>query len=265
MKLAFMADIHGNSIALDAVLADIESQGGVDGYWIVGDLVAIGSDPITVLERLTSLENTTITRGNTDRYVYSGNRPPPNRDEVLANNDLLDVYLEVEAGFSWTQGYLTPDGWVEWLERLPLEARLTLPDGTRLLAVHAAPGTDFDFGFDQGTDRELAKQHLEGCNADLVFVGHTHWPVDQIFGSVRVVNTGSVSNPIAPDLRASYVILHADEDGYHVQFRRVEYDIQAAIDQVLQVRHPTAAFIIKHFRGENRHEWSDNPICPPLS
>jgi hypothetical protein len=37
MRIAFISDIHGNSIALDAVLADIEARGGVDAYWLLGD------------------------------------------------------------------------------------------------------------------------------------------------------------------------------------------------------------------------------------
>jgi len=41
MRLALLSDVHGNTIALDAVLADIEQNGGVDGYWVLGDLVAI--------------------------------------------------------------------------------------------------------------------------------------------------------------------------------------------------------------------------------
>ncbi len=42
MRLAILSDIHGNLVALDPILADIQAQGGVDEYWILGDLVAIG-------------------------------------------------------------------------------------------------------------------------------------------------------------------------------------------------------------------------------
>jgi predicted phosphodiesterase len=40
MRLALISDIHGNPIALDAVLRDITAQGMVTGYWVLGDLVA---------------------------------------------------------------------------------------------------------------------------------------------------------------------------------------------------------------------------------
>jgi hypothetical protein len=32
MRIALPSDIHGNAIALNAVLADIAEQGGADGY-----------------------------------------------------------------------------------------------------------------------------------------------------------------------------------------------------------------------------------------
>jgi predicted phosphodiesterase len=43
MRIALLSDIHGNPVALDAVLADIEAQGGVDTYWILGDFSAMGT------------------------------------------------------------------------------------------------------------------------------------------------------------------------------------------------------------------------------
>ena len=42
MRLAILSDIHGNPLALDAVLADIQRQGEVDAYWVMGDFAAAG-------------------------------------------------------------------------------------------------------------------------------------------------------------------------------------------------------------------------------
>ena len=55
MRIALLSDIHGNPLALDAVLADIEAQGGVDTYWLLGDFSSLGYDPVGVLERVTKL------------------------------------------------------------------------------------------------------------------------------------------------------------------------------------------------------------------
>ena len=70
---------------------------------------------------------------------------PPNeaigRLEALAGEQArLDQAVVLARTFGWTQGYLAATGWLDWLSGLDLEVRATLPDGTRLLGVHAAPG-----------------------------------------------------------------------------------------------------------------------------
>src|SRR3954469_17804445 len=111
MKIALISDIHGNSIALDAVLTDIERLGGVDTYWVLGDLVALGPNPIGVLERLSALPNVRCTRGNTDRYVITGERPPPSQADAQCHPELLPILAEVASTFAWTQGMITAAGW----------------------------------------------------------------------------------------------------------------------------------------------------------
>jgi predicted phosphodiesterase len=79
MRLAILSDIHGNPLALDAVLADIQSLGEVDAYWLLGDFAALGYDPVTPLEKVTALPHASFTRGNTDRYVVAGDLPVQRR------------------------------------------------------------------------------------------------------------------------------------------------------------------------------------------
>ena len=90
MKTALLADIHGNPVALDAVLRDATDI-EVDSYVINGDLVAIGHDPVGVLERLTKLPKTVYLRGNTDRYVVNEEGPYPTVED--AEKDLKLVGL----------------------------------------------------------------------------------------------------------------------------------------------------------------------------
>jgi len=249
MRLAILSDIHGNPLALDAVLADIQSQGEVDAYWVLGDFAALGYDPVTPLEKVTALSHASFTRGNTDRYVVTEDLPVP-PEKALEDSALLPQVMEAVRSFSWTRGYVSAAGWLDWLTNLPLEVRLTLPDGTRLLGVHASPGRDDGPGIQpQHSDGKL-EQRLSGCEADLVIVGHTHVPLDRRIGRIRVINLGSVSNPVTPGLQATYVLLDAGEHGYSVQLRRVDYDREAVIKAIKQSRHPTPSFLIGFMRGE---------------
>lgn len=249
MRVAILSDIHGNSIALDAALADIEEKGGVDSYWVLGDFAALGHDPVGVLERVAQLPGLVCIRGNTDRYVFAEERPFPLIHDAEADPSLVARIVEMNASFAWTQGAVTVSGWMGWLANLPLEFTTTLPDGTRFLGVHAAPGTDDGAGLHPALAESDIAAALEGVPASLICVGHTHEVMDVWVNGRHLINLGSVSNPKAPDLRASYAILTADDQGHDIRHHYVEYDRQAVIAALEQVRHPGRAFINKFMRG----------------
>src|SRR5579871_6337167 len=144
-RVAVLSDIHGNSFALDAVLDDVASQGGVDEFWCLGDYVALGPDPVGVVSRLTALSDARFIRGNTDRYVTQGDRPEPSLNEAAADVSLLPRLVEVAQTFAWTQGMITAGGQLAWVSELPLDFREVL-GGLQILAVHAAPGQDDGMG-----------------------------------------------------------------------------------------------------------------------
>jgi predicted phosphodiesterase len=246
MRIALLSDIHGNAIALNTVLKDIAGQGGVDGYWIIGDLVALGPEPVRTLDILSSLPGARFIRGNTDRYVFTGDRPSPNIEEAKSDPQLLEALIEVANTFAWTQGMVTAGGWLQWLQDLPLEMRDILPDGTRFLGVHASPGQDDGSGIGPDGDVAELSSLLAESNADLVCVGHTHLPFERRILRTHVVNPGAVSLSLAKDKYASYAFLNATADTYSVEHRRVPYDRDAVIDQLKRIGHPGRGFLIKH-------------------
>jgi putative phosphoesterase len=257
MRIALLADIHGNTIALDAVLKDIEAQGGVDGYWLLGDYSANGFDPAGVLDRLMALPNAAAIYGNADRYSVTDDRPFPSIDDAAANPALLPVLVEVAGNFGWVRGYLQGRGSFDWMRDLPMEHRTVLPDGTRVLLVHGSPGTDADPGLHPAHSDAEVDVLLQGCEADLICVGHFHMALDRTVNGRRVINPGPVSNAFAPDLRASYAILDALADGHSFSFHRVEYDIPAAIEAIKRSGSPGAAFAIRFLEGKIRPWWMD--------
>lgn len=256
MRIALFSDVHGNLTALESVLNDIESTGGVDGYWIVGDLAAMGPDPVGALERLNELANATFVRGNTDRYVCNLLDPRQSHEWMERQPESAAGIIERLAMLSWAQGALYASGWLNWMASLGLEQRVTLPNGARVLLVHAAPGNDDGNGIQPDMSDEQIAAALEGCNADLVFVGHTHWHLDRLVNGVRVVNLGSVSNPWASDLRASYTLLNADEKGYTMEHRRVDYDRAAVLAQLQRIKHPGVGSLSEFMRGERTPSWA---------
>ncbi len=256
-RIAILADIHGNSIALDDVLKDIEVSGGVDEYWLLGDYASIGPDPIGVLERLASLNNAWFIRGNTDRYLVEDGHPWPQLSDVEQDPELLSLAFRIARSFAWTTGAVGATGWLPWLADLPLEMRITLPDGTHVLAVHSSPGTDDGFGIHPNLTDDGLREHVTGVSADLVLVGHTHVPFDRTIDRMRVVNPGSISNLLPPDLRASYAILMADKTGYQLELKRVDFDKDAVTAASRNVNHPAAEYIALFMRGERKTDWME--------
>ena len=288
MRIALLSDIHGNSIALDAVLEDIPQQGGIDAYWVLGDLAAIGHDPVGVLAdwetgesvdwengKLGNWETSQDESGSNDEStslpttnvpIYQPTNPPIYQSTSLPTHQSTilrwPACVEIASSFAWTQDQDGRSPRVEWLAELPLEFRTVLPDGTRVLKVHASPGRDDGLSMHPGTSKEELQSMAAESQADLLCVGHTHWPMDLTVDGVHLLNVGSVSNVFPPDLRASYVMLEADESGYHVQHRRVPYDREAVVRELRRaplgagpVNHPAAKYIIQYMRGENHPHW----------
>jgi predicted phosphodiesterase len=261
VKLGVLSDVHGNRIALEAVIAD-GTDCGVERWWALGDLAAIGPDPVGTLELLANVPELLATSGNTERYVLTGARPTPHFDAVVADPELLGLFVAVESSFSWTRGALSAGGWLDWLAALPLELRLELDHGTRVLGVHASPGLDDGEGITpHRPDDELAAA-LDGADTDIVIAGHTHQPTDRTVAGIRAVNGGSVSNPITDDLRASYIVVHADRHGHRIEHRRVSYDRDRFLRQVQRSGHPECDYIASFQHGEQCRYRSERPNAP---
>ena len=260
MRVALISDVHGNRVALDAVVAD-GTHHGVDAWWALGDLVAIGPEPVETLERLRNLPGARFVRGNTDRYVVSGARPAPHADDVERDPTLRPLFLAVEASFAWTRAQMgTAD--IAWLDALPDRQRTVLLDGTRLLAIHASPRSDDGPGITPAlADRALAAL-LAGADSDLICGGHTHQATDRRLGATRAINLGSVSNPITSDLRASYVIVDDDPSGHRIRHRRVDYDHDAVVARIHASGHPEADYLASFQRGDQVRHPAVRPGTP---
>jgi predicted phosphodiesterase len=242
VTLGLISDIHGNATALAAVIDDARRL-GVERWWVLGDIVALGPDPVGVLRTLEGLPNVDVIGGNTERYVISGDRPFPGVDDVRSDPDLLERLVEVEASFSWTRGAITAAGYFDYLASLRSELRFTLPDGTRVLGVHASPHSDDGQGIDTVISDVDLSDLLEGCGADLVFADHTHDATDRVVDGVRAVNLGSLSNPNRADRCATYCALMWDSDRHEVHHRIVDYDHRAELEALDLVRHPASGYL----------------------
>lgn len=221
VRLGIVADVHGNSVALEAVLVDAEAL-GVEQWWALGDLVLFGPRPVEVLETLARLPGIAYVSGNTDRYVLTGEQPHPHEtpSDAVGDLDLVERYGAMAGAIGWTRGALVQAGWLAALAELPVEQRLTLADGSVLLGVHASPGHDDGQGIDSRISDDALAELLADCRVATVVGGHTHDPTDRLIGAVRAINAGSVGVPRHCGF-ASWLLVDADSDGLRPSFVRL--------------------------------------------
>ena len=220
MRLAIFSDVHGNLAALDAVVADIKTQ-GPDRVYCLGDLVGYAPFPNEVIERVRREQFPTI-MGNYDDGVGF------DRDECgCAYKEPIDRELG-QRSLEWTKEHTTTEN-KGYLRTLVPELRFEVGQ-TRVLLVHGSPRKMNEYLFE---DRALSsfERIAASAAADLIVFGHTHVPYTKRVNGVLFVNVGSVGKPKDGDPRSCYAVLDIQAEA-HVSFRRVEYDVSAMAEAI---------------------------------
>ena len=207
MKVGLISDIHGNRVALEAVL---EAMPPVDEVCCAGDVVGYNPWPADCVDMLRDRDVPTV-MGNHDAAVAA---ETPFRFNGMA-----------QAGVEHAEAQLSDDQ-LEWLAELPAERHVY--DG-RLKLVHGHP--DDPDRYTRYTYPQEFTPRLLG-DEDVLVLGHTHVQGVERFAEGIVVNPGSVGQPRDGDPRAGYAVV--DLEALTVETGRVEYDIEAvqtAVDE----------------------------------
>ncbi len=232
MRYALLGDIHGNTEALGAILADLKTR-AIDKIICLGDVVGYGAEPRQCLETIRELKCDCIA-GNHDWAAVG-----------KISIDAFNAYAKAAA--IWTRDQLSPEQ-KDWLANLPLT--ITYP---HCAVAHGTFHQPEQFNYIQTVfDAQQSFESLRGLGARLGFLGHSHVPVgffdtDPITYTLDpempvdddlsiIVNAGSVGQPRDENNRASYAVF--DSDAKLVNIVRVEYDIDAAANKIRAVNLP---------------------------
>lgn len=212
MKVAVISDIHGNRLALEAVLDDIASQ-SVDATINLGDLLSGPMQPAETCRILMDAGFPTV-RGNHDRLLV---------EQPLEKMDNVDRFAA---------GQLS-DAQRAWIGELP--ATLTIDE---LFLCHGTPTSDVDPWIDdwfEGRNTTLPSESsiekkASGLDFPVLLCGHTHIPhVVRLRDGRMIINPGAVGLQLvrgAPDAR--YAILERRNGRWQSSTRAVPYDWTAA-------------------------------------
>ncbi len=234
MRILLLADIHANWPALQAI--DHEP---FDVCVVLGDLVDYGLEPAPCIDWVRR-------KDSAEHRVYAVRG---NHDHCVAQL----VRVQGKSGFKYLSGVtrsLTQERLSSedrrFLGALPVTRRLTL-ENTHFLLVHATPRDPLDEYV--MNDLEAWERRLQDVDADVVCVGHTHYPYTLEVGDKLVINPGSVGQPRDGDPRASYCII---ENG-RVELKRIEYPVEDTVRVVLEstLPEPAKALLAEVFRTGN--------------
>jgi putative phosphoesterase len=216
VRILVVSDIHANWPALAAI------EEPHDLCLCLGDLVDYGPEPAACVEWAMAHADHAI-RGNHDHGVAHG---------VPVVGDHGFRYLtRVSRPLQWAA--LSPEQRL-YLVRLPLTKRLVV-DGMRLYLVHGTPRDPLDEYL--MPDPEAWARRLQGIEADVVCVGHTHQQYQLRVGETLVVNPGSVGLPRDGDPRAGYAVI---ENG-QVELKRISYPVEETVERVRSTSMPDRA------------------------
>lgn len=244
-RIGIIADIHGNLVALDAVLADL-ARAGIERVVCLGDVAWGGPQPHQVVERLRALAYPTV-RGNADAELFDVPETPADADEGTR------VTLDIDR---WCAAQLSPDDDMDYLRALPPTLELPLGDGRALLLVHGSPRSFDDIIVATTPEDDLARM-LAGHEAVVMAGGHTHEQMLRRHRGTILVNPGSVGLPFergpgADDARnppwAEYAVVDAEGGALRVELRRVPVDIAAVVRAIRESGMPHAEVFARDWR-----------------
>lgn len=229
MRLAILADIHGNLPALEATLADMAHQ-DVDGIIVAGDFVD-RPQPLETLQMLRALDCWMI-RGNRENYLLAYDRgDAPERWQVSIQ----------WAGLRWLYRQLDREA-LGFMASLPEQLVIPVDGTTPIRVVHGSPRCVTELLLPDHDPVAMAQYGQAGLLAlnysqlgldaalaefdePVLVCGHSHIRWSQRQMGRLVVNPGSVGAPINGDVRAQYAMLTWQRGQWHAEHRAIPYNL----------------------------------------
>jgi putative phosphoesterase len=219
LKIAILADVHGNLQALQAVLADLKNE-APDLVVVNGDLVNRGPSNPEVMELLWD-KGYVITLGNHDDLV----RKFVDHDADLPEHYFTDPFW---TGLEWCAKQLDKAGWIDTFRNLPMTHKIELDNAPSILISHGSP-RHYREGYSPHLTDEAISEIVEQYPADILIGSHTHDPMERTWGKHLILNTGAVGSPFNKDVRAQYLMMTYRKKKWRREFRVLEYNREAAL------------------------------------
>lgn len=242
MKVALIADLHGNLVAAETILGELERQ-EPDQVVCLGD-VAYGPCPAEVVDVIRGLDCPVVVGNgdawNVDPEILEGERAYRGG----AGEKQREVHREING---WLRSRLN-ESQLAWMAGFTCTWETQLAENVTLLCYHGSPRHHFDFILPT-TSEATVDEMLAGRRATLMVGGHTHQQMLRRHRADLLINAGSVGkSPMSvpwPDWahgrkettryasRAEYAVLDVHDGAVKVGLHHVGLDGQS-VEEMLR-------------------------------
>lgn len=217
MKIAAIADVHGNSVALKSVLEDLKGR-AISQLIVLGDIVIRGPEPGLAFQMIQDVKPLCWLKGNTDMWfeeIAEGWQP-----KTAMEQGLFEYYLFAKQRLSEDE--------ITFLTCLPTEQSINFL-GMDILCVHGSPGSVVK-GIDRHTSVHDLELMVENVSQSIILSGHTHVPFIGTVNGKSIFNVGSVGLPADGSNLAAYGVIDICPGGApEFEIVRVSYPINEII------------------------------------
>ena len=239
MRIALISDIHGNEVALEAVLNDIK-QAGADQIVCLGDIVALGPLPVSVLQMIQDLACPCVL-GNHDAFMID----PP----------LIHTYTDVPVivdSVEWCRAQLSTKD-LEFIRTFPTCMEINYSNENKLVCFHGSPRDHME-NILSTTPGDEVEQMLAGHTSMVMAGGHTHVQMLRQHKGNLIVNPGSVGFPFKefvydrpPEImaHAEYAIVTMEQKQVDVSLRRVPFCQKALKKSIERDKSPVQELLLR--------------------
>lgn len=209
-RIAVLSDPHADLVALEAVIADLESVERVDEVLIGGDIAQGGPQPAEVVDLIRE-RGWPAVLGNSDELLIrtaDGHResglPPPVAERAR-----------------WSVSRLGKER-IDYLRSLPFSLRRD-----DAVLFHATPWSTEDVVLPDA-DEPTAERMVHEAGARVVLYGHIHTAYQRRVGDSVLLSVGAINGSNDLDPRSAYTIVTID-DSVTAEVRRVEFSLGARL------------------------------------
>ena len=217
-RVAVLSDVHGNAVALEAVLAELPAV-GPDLVVFGGDLTwgPLPEDTLALLDRLSV--PALFVRGNAERALLKPSPAPTDRERWLLERHSAEA-LALLATFA---------------ERVSV-----VVDGLGPVCFsHGSPRSDEELVTPETPEARI-RALAAGVSERVLVTAHTHLQFDRRVAGIRSVNAGSVGMPYEDERGAFWALLGPD-----VELRRTAYSVEQAVERYRASGDPMAAQMVE--------------------